>query len=306
MPEISEVHVDQILTNISVQYKNAAFVADQILPVVPVKKESDKYYVYTKKDRFTVPNTLRAPRTESRQVDWSISTATYSCEEYALSALIDDRERANADKPIDIDIDTVETLTDLLLLDYEKRVASMLTDTSIITQNVTLSGTDQWSDYANSDPISNIETAKQTVFDSIFKEPNIMVMGIAVYRKLKHHPDILDRIKYTGRGIVTVDILQDLFEIPKILVAGTAYNSANEGQTPSYSSVWGKNVIVAYVEPRPGLKKVSLGYTLRARAFQVRKAREEKKHSDWVEVSVVQDEKIVAASAGYLIKTAVA
>src|SRR5690554_4977652 len=126
MPEPNDVHVDQVLTGMSVQYKNASFIANQVLPIVSVKKESDKYFVYDKRDRFAVPNTLRAPKTESKQASWNVDTDTYACEEHALNDLIDDREYANADKPLDVKRDTIENLTDLLLLSQEKRVADLV------------------------------------------------------------------------------------------------------------------------------------------------------------------------------------
>ena len=83
MPDVANVHTDAILSNISQKFSNAAFVGLQMLPVVQVKKESDKYYKYNSKaDRFRVPDTLRAPKTESKQVDWKVTTGTYQCEEH--------------------------------------------------------------------------------------------------------------------------------------------------------------------------------------------------------------------------------
>ena len=49
-PSASDVHVDAIMTNHSVAYiqQAADFVAAQFAPRVPVQKQSDKYYVFTK------------------------------------------------------------------------------------------------------------------------------------------------------------------------------------------------------------------------------------------------------------------
>jgi len=127
MPELENVHIDQILTNISIQYRNAAYVGTQIMPIVPVKKKSDIYYIYdSKADRFRVPFTLRAPKTESRTVDWKVTTDGYVCDEHALNDLIDDIERDNADKPLNLEVDTVEFLTDIVTLGLEMRIKDML------------------------------------------------------------------------------------------------------------------------------------------------------------------------------------
>ena len=45
MPAISQIHIDQALTNVSVMYRNQSYVADQVLPSLPVAKRSNKYFV---------------------------------------------------------------------------------------------------------------------------------------------------------------------------------------------------------------------------------------------------------------------
>ena len=46
MPEVSQVHIDAALSNVSVAYRNPAFVADAIAPPLAVRKQSDKYFIY--------------------------------------------------------------------------------------------------------------------------------------------------------------------------------------------------------------------------------------------------------------------
>jgi len=305
MPDKRDLHIDAVLTGISIAFKNPGFVADVVFPLVPVKHESDKYYIYGK-ERFDIPSALRAPKSAYKRVDWSVSTGTYSCEEYGLEEPIDDRERDNADEPLNLDIDTTEFLTDMLLLNREKRVADKLSDTTVLTQNVTLSGTSQWSDYTNSDPIGNVETGKNTINSNAGLNPNLMVMSREVFIKLRHHPQILERVKYSERGVLTIELLQAVFEIDKIVIAESLYNTAKKGQTASLSRVWGKHCILAFVTPRPGIKQVSLGYAFQARAFQTEKYRDDKIKSDVIRVSHIVDERVVSATCGYLIKNAVA
>ena len=307
MPDVGSVHTDAILSNVSEMYRNAKYVGLEMLPVVSVKKESDKYYKYNSKaDRFRVPNNLRAPKSDSKTIDWKVTTDTYSCNEYALNDLIDDREKNNADKPLNLKVDTVEFLTDVNALAQEKRVVDLLTDETVLTNYTALTGTDVWSDYTESDPVGDIETGKETIHGKIFRYPNTLLLGVQVYNQLKHHPDVIDRFKYTSKGIITAAMLADLFGVEKVIIGAAGYNTANEGQTASYSYLWGKNAILAYVESKPGLKKFSLGYTFKVGKNRTRTARIETKHSDWYEVSQIQDEEIVSVDCGYLIKTAIA
>ena len=302
MPELENVHTDAILTNISVMYRNAAYVGTQLMPIVPVKKRSDIYYIYdSKADRFRIPKTLRAPKTESRTVDWKVTEGTYSCDEHALNDLIDDIERDNADKPLNLEVDTVEFLTDIIQLSQEMRIKTVVT--AALTGHTP---TTKWSTPATSDPIGDIETGKAAIHAVIFKEPNTLLLGKPVYDVLKHHPDILDRIKYVQKGTVTAELLASIFEVEKVIIGAAGYNTAKEGKAASYSYLWGKNAILAYVEPRPGIKKFSLGYTFQSQKFKTRRARIEVKHSDWFEVGQIEIERMVAAACGYRISDAVA
>jgi len=304
MPEPGNVHIDKILTNISIMYRNAAYVGTQIMPIVPVKKKSDIYYIYdSKADRFRIPKTLRAPKTESRTVDWKVTTDGYVCDEHALNDLIDDIERDNADKPLNLEVDTTEFLTDILQLGLEMRIKTMLE--ASLTANAPTNGV--WSDYTTEtiDPIADIEIAKAAIHAVIFREPNVLLLGKAVYDKLKHHPKILELIKYSQKGVVTTDLLASLFGIEKVIVGEAGYNTAKEGKTAVLSYLWAKNAILAYVEPKPGIKKFSLGYTFQSQKFKTRRARIEVKHSDWFEVGDIETEKMVCAACGYRISPAI-
>ncbi len=306
MPEPENVHVDKILTNISIMYRNAAYVGTEIMPIVPVKKKSDIYYIYNSKaDRFRIPKTLRAPKTESRTVDWKVDTDGYVCDEHALNDLIDDIERDNADKPLNLQVDTVEFLTDILQLSLEMRIKDMLE--LKLTAHAPTSGV--WDDYTDAtatNPIADIEVGKDAIHAVIFKEPNVLLLGKAVFESLKHHPKILERIKYSQKAVLTTDLMAELFGIEKVIVGKAGYNAAKEGKAESLSYLWGKNAILAYVEPRPGIKKFSLGYTFQSQKFKTRRARIEVKHSDWFEVGEIETEKIVCAACGYRIADAIA
>jgi len=307
MPELNNVHRDQILTNISVQYRNAAYVGTEIMPIVPVKKKSDIYYIYdSKADRFRIPKTLRAPKTESRTVDWKVDTDGYVCDEHALNDLIDDIERDNADKPLNLEVDTVEFLTDIVTLGLEMRIKDMLeASLTKVTPTIKWDVYNQATPDLDSDPIGDIETGKAAIHAVIFREPNVLLLGKAVYDKLKHHPQILKLIQYSQKGVLTTDLMAELFGVKKVIIGEAGYNTAKEGKTAVLSYLWGKNAILAYVEPKPGIKKFSLGYTFQSQKFQTRRARIEVKHSDWFEVGDIETEKIVCVDCGYRIEPAI-
>ncbi len=311
MPDISMVHVDQALTNVSIAYHNAQYVADEIFPVIPVTKQSNKYFIYSK-DRFRQVDDARRPGARANEIDWSLSTDTYFAEGHALAQAIPDELRANADQALDVDVDATETLTDLIYIQREMLIASKATDPTVVTQTATLSGTSQWSDYTNSDPLVAVEAQKANIQKQIGQLPNSLLVGYPVFQALRNHPKVLDRFKYTQVGIVQPDHLTAVFNVDNFLVASAVKNTAKEGASDSLDYVWGKNALLFYKPTAPGRRTVSLGYQFtwlfgaNTGGFLVKRYRDESRTSDIVETQLYYDAKVVATNAAYLWLAAVA
>jgi hypothetical protein len=177
-----------------------------------------------------------------------------------------------------------------------------------VTQNTTLSGTSQWSDVTSgiSDPINDVKTGRQTIFDATGYTPNKVLVAYKVFEALKVHPNILERIQFSERAIVTRQILAQLFEVDEVIVGGVLRRSSQAGAVDALTDVWSKDALLFYSEPRPSLKRASFAYQLRQRNLRAFRYRDEEISSDVVRVTEIQDEKLVAEKLGYLIKAAVA
>lgn len=301
-----DVVVDPALTNVSVKYTNDSFIADMIFPIVPVKKQTGKYYVYDKSN-LRINKTLRALGSGANEVTFGLSTASFSCEDHALKDFVADQIVDQAEVALDPLADTTENITEMLLLDREYNLASMLTSITYVTQNTTLSGTSQWSDYTNSTPITDVRTGRTTIHTNTFRKPNTLIIGKQAYDVLCEHPTIVDRIKYSQLGVASPELIARILQVEKVLVGEAGYNSANEGQTDSMSYVWGKHAILAYIAPKVGLKTLTAGITFTYGTRQVKRWYEDDREGTYVRVgndNYVQ--KIVAVGALYLIKNAVA
>ncbi len=316
MPFSSDLHVDAVLSQFSIQYRQDQnlYIADAASPRVPVTKESDKYIIYTKKDRFTLPASKRADGTPANKITWNKDTeGTYICEEFALRDVVTDRAKNNADKPIDVQLDTQQFLQDLIMLDREKRVADLLfsaTTFSGYTANLALA--DRWDNYesSSSDPFADIETMRSSVISNSMKFPNVLILGYQVYEKICNHPLVLDRVK----GGATTNIpallseaeLAKLFKVDRVLVGRAIVNANNVGQTASYGYVWGKYALMAYINPAPlQVKNVTCSLSPMARDFRTKRWRDEEVEGEWIETGEIIDEIVPAAAAGYLFGTVV-
>jgi hypothetical protein len=113
--------------------------------------------------------------------------------------------------------------------------------------------TKQWSDYASSDPIADIEAGKAEILGNTGMEANTLVLGYDVFKSLKNHPDLVDRIKYTSSQTITTDMLAAMFDIPRVMVAKAVKATNNEGASEAYGFAFGKGALLTHVAPNPGL-----------------------------------------------------
>jgi hypothetical protein len=316
MPQHSDLHIDRPLTNFAVEYKNEAFIASQVAPFVPVNNKSDNYVTFNKEDKFSLPEDIRGPKSEANEVTWGTATGTYGCIDRALKDFLSDSMVANADVNINPEQRTTGFLTDLLLLGYEKRVADLVfTYGNYATSGlrITLTGDDQFS-ATSSDPIGVVDTAK----DACFMEPNTIIMGQEVFNILKRHHQLLDHVKggatSSAPAMISQEIMAEIFGVDRILIGKAKYNANKKGQTASYSRLWGKHLVVAYIDPSVTLDNLSAWKTFRwnqvstGAGYKVRRYRDEKRGGGGqvieVEMSVI--EKAVCSDLAYIVKDAVA
>lgn len=257
------VHVDKVLTQISVGYTNDNFVGDQLFPSVSVEKQSDKYVVYDRVG-FTVMDDIRGPGGATNELPpFSLSRDSYYAEEHALKDWIPIEESANADPGLDTMGDATERVTNTILINREDTIQTMArTAANYATANtVTLSGTAQWNDYTNSVPITDLKAGRDQIHAQTFMFPNVAVIGYDVATKLEDHPAFLNRMKTTALASNnSLDAIGTLIGIPKLLRAGAAKNTAAVGQAQTFAYMWGKDVVMAYVPSSPGRKVPAYGY----------------------------------------------
>ncbi len=306
MPQYNQIHVDQALTNLSLAYMNEDYIAGQVMPALPVDKRSDLYFVYGK-EHLRYRNAVVQPGAVAEEFNYSLSRNPYYAQRRAERHLVTDDEMMNEDEPLEAAIDTTELLSELMTLIWEVDVANYLTSNTNLTNYTALSGTSQWTDYVNSVPLTNLKTAKASVRKQSLKRANTLVIPYEGALVAADHPSLKDLTKYTDPKGITESGLPAVVRGLRVVEAGAVSDQSIEGRTFSPSAAWGNNIIVAYINPGPGRKKISLGYTFMApdatsgiQGIGTRRYREEARKGEWVETEVTYDYRIVAVGAGYL------
>jgi Phage major capsid protein E len=328
-PTQSDLHVNAPLTNVSVAYVQSAdsYIADKVFAKVPVTKQSDLYWKYSKSDWRRTVVKRRAPGTESAGSGWTEDSDTYFAHVYAVHKDIDDQTRSNADSNWNLDRDATEFITNQMLLQRDIDWVNSFFKTGVWATERTGSDSSpgprqflRW-DQAGSDPLSDvarwiIEFRRLTGF-----APNVGVMGAYVMAALKQHPDIIDRIKYTQRGVVTEDLIATLFDIDELFVSyatvasGPQFMDARQNDAAAtYDFITGaESFMLAYVPTAPALLTPSAGYTFCWKGYlggngegvRIKRFRMEHINSDRVEAEMTYDMKVVCPDMGLFINNAV-
>lgn len=308
-PTPADVHVNQPLTNIAVAFIQAAdrFIADRVFPIVPVAKQSDRYFTYDRGDWLRGQAQLRAPATESAGGGWRLdNTNTYYCDVYAIHKDVDDQTRANSDQPINLDRDATQWVTQQLLIAREAIFVATALTTGVWGDDLQ-GGTDvgSWAS-VSSDPVSDIGQAKDQVASATGFDPNTLVLSPSAFRLLKNHDAVLERVKYTQRGVLTADILAGLLDVERVFVARAVRNTGAEGGSADVDFlVTDACALLCYVEPQPSILKPSAGYTfvwsglLGAReGIRIKSFRIEPLSADRIEGEMAFDVKVIAPECG--------
>lgn len=328
-PTQSDLHVNQPLTNVSVGYvlKSDAFISTKVFPIVNVNKQSDLYWRYSKSDWRRTDVKRRAPSTETPGVGWNVSTDTYFAHVYGVHKDIDDQLRANADSNFKLDADATTFVTNQLLLKRDLDWAATYFRTGVWGQDFSgvgaTPGTDEFLQWqlATSDPITQMAGLQiDFVRDTGFKA-NTLVIGANVLKALKNHPGIIDRIKYTQKGIVSTDLIATLFDVDRILVSyATVASGPNvpdmqaQDAAATYDFIANPNsALLCYTPSSPSLMQPAAGYTFtwngylsgNSQGIRIKRFRQENIASDRIEGEMTYDMRVISPDTGVFLKDVV-
>lgn len=261
MAQLRPFPTDPRLTGIAIAYRNNEMVADRILPRVPVPKREFRWLKFDRAERMTVPETLVGRKSVPNEVDFTAQEEAGMVYDRGLDDLVPNDDVAEAaGTGYDPLGEATEGLTDLILLDREIRVASKVMNPASFPAANQVTITDKWDD-----PDSNPVTAISDYLDGLFIRPNVLVMPVPVWNKLKAHPKVISAITPSGKtdGFATREQFAALLEVEEIIVGTGWKNSAKPGQAPQVVRVWGGDSVLAFYRsstatPRRG---VTFGYT---------------------------------------------
>jgi hypothetical protein len=306
------VHSNTFLANMSVQYKNDDYIGESLVGLVPVSKRSDSYATYPKRERLAFPEDAIGGRSDVNELSETRSSANYSVLDYAYQNFVSQETLDNQDAVFDEMMDLVDAINEGIAFRRELRIATLLGTTSNYASGnyATLSGSDQWDSAAGGNPVEDIQTAMAAIWEGRGQSDLVGWCSLNTWNVLSRHPMILDMLKYQRSGLARKAEVAEMFGLADLLVGAARKDTANIGQTASYSRIWGLDFGIVRVARRATKRSAHFASIFRmsndpttTEWFDPAKG---KSGGHFAKVGVSEDLKAVASDAGYVLKSVVA
>ncbi len=304
---LSKTAVPPILQNVSVQYRNPIYVANRVFPMIDNCPPEAKIARYLKGAWFRDEAQMRGPGSEAARGGYPVDFLDVVPKEYAFAKEVMDEDRevagAQGGPPLQPDQDAIQFATDKLLMKREILCAALIKAT--VWSSIAASGEDAeglWAPPgATNTFLLDVKARQQTIQSATGLLPNCLLIDSLTYSALTECDSVLDKIKYTERGVLTADLLAAILapsnEPFEVIVAPAIQSTAKEtkaGTEFTAAQIWantaGKGMGFLFYRPSSaGLKVPAAGYIARSALFpggiRVETWREDSKHQDVYEAA---------------------
>jgi hypothetical protein len=305
------VHVNKLLSNLSIAYKNDIYIAESILGVVPVSQRSDTYLKWSRRNLLNAPDDLLGNRAKANEVMNEYTDDNYSLKDYGLKDYVDDQTMKNADQPFLEVLDMIEGLLERIALKRELRAAAVATAGASYSGNTLSLAGSEWNAttsggmYTGGSPINNIRSALAAVKTGFGRTRKVGFTSLDVFNVLSNHSHIRGLFGLSDSGLATQQMIAKYFGLDELLVTEAEYDTANIGQSASYSRIWGNVFGVVRVAQTPSKRIAAFGSIFRQNGdpfvHEWYSPDEGKSGGHYAKVAISEDIKIVAPDTGYLL-----
>lgn len=234
---------------VSLEALQRQFVATEILRPFSAMEQAGTFAKVKLESLLKERKTSRANGANYNRGDWEFTNDSWVTDEHGWEEAVDERSKRIYGRIFDAELISTAKAVHAVLENQERRMADLLTNATTFAGQIT-SCQDEWDDYANAEPIDVVETAVRAFWSRTGIWPDTLTVNRTVFRNLRLCSQIQDRIASSGAGSavkasdITPEMLAQVFDLDRVLVAGGAKDSAREGQARSIANIWSNEYAV--------------------------------------------------------------
>jgi hypothetical protein len=293
---------DPVLSNIAIQSATGGgFIADRILPVRTVPKDTGKYAIFGRENIIPDQNIKRAFGAPASQGTISRTYDTFSITfDRSLTIPLTDEALENSPNPASVEAQRTNTVMNRIRLDLEADVKALV---DAIPNSAAIGTT--WNSNSGVTIEKDIDTAKEAFFLLFGVEANTIIIAPNIARVMKRDSTVRTQIQYTHADILVNGDLPPVLWNLNVVIPGAIKKAS---ASVAVSRIWNSNqVTLLYVDPNEpdedtntwGLQiRSPVGAGLMVAAYRWRDPNPTARTS-YVAAAMKQTEKIVNAGLGY-------
>ena len=242
-------------------------VADFLAPTVEVATSVGRFKVYSEKNRFHIPDTLRTLGGRAAELRFDVADATFNCAPHALDFPVDNLEQLEAAGLENMLREGASSVAEVAALSHEKTVI----DAALAAVGAGTGKT--WNDAA--DPISDVDDAILSVIKAA-KYGSLMGVGIlfgaAAWKIFKNQAKVRGRFVVgngggkasLGLAVPTEESASQMFVgSPDVRTSYMIYDAAPEGKAENVNFLLDSTILVFARKQAPSRRDPSFMKTFR-------------------------------------------
>jgi len=242
-------------------------VADFLAPTVEVATSVGRFKVYSEKNRFHIPDTLRTLGGRAAELRFDVADATFNCAPHALDFPVDNLEQLEAAGLENMLREGASSVAEVAALSHEKTVI----DAALAAVGAGTAKT--WNDAA--DPISDVDDAILSVIKAA-KYGSLMGVGIlfgaAAWKIFKNQAKVRGRFVVgngggkasLGLAVPTEESASQMFVgSPDVRTSYMIYDAAPEGKAENVNFLLDSTILVFARKQAPSRRDPSFMKTFR-------------------------------------------
>lgn len=246
----------------SLKANQSKFIGLKVLPPVGVALEASDFL------RIDVESLLKKPETTVRKpyggynrAQWNWTKDSYACEEHGVEEVADDALVERYGDIVRVEQISVGRAVNRVLQSLEQDIADAVFNTATwngaaLTTDIDagsdpMSG-EKWTNKSGADPIADIDFAREKVKASCGVAPNTVVMTDSDFINCIRTDRIEGLLKYDAMEVLmaiqggrnteilnaAAQALAGVFQVEQVLVGQSFKNTADDGQSASFSRLW--------------------------------------------------------------------
>lgn len=235
------------------------FMADKILPTVPVKEKSGRVPVLASSAGMKQLELKRAPRGTFQRGEWVWGNDNFETFERGYEEIVDNVEALENSEIFNEEVISAQIAVNQLKLAREKRVADAVFNATTFASDL-VTPTNEWDDATNATPFANITTAYDAFFAKSGRARTELhfLMNDIVFRNVIRSDEVRNSVIYTSAienmsPEKKAQFLADFFVIKKIDIATSFSDSTDLGiEEATFARLWSNEYGMLYL-PSPSI-----------------------------------------------------